>query len=206
MERHSEKKGNVTVLDRETVLIRYDDATRVLWGDETCHQVSDWVYGKGERIAPFMFSLRSGEYFKWSKKWKPRYDQHRLYYFLEGQLSIHDPESGEVARADAGEAIFWTGLRWQLRIQFWNDGSTGAGSRRSQGTPSRDAGDRNVVGKTGSESSREREIRPARQVAGRKTCRIPESLAGRRDYDDGQTRLSAYDRGGQNAVAGFPLC
>jgi quercetin dioxygenase-like cupin family protein len=110
--------GGVTVLDRETVLIRYNEATRVLWGDETCHQVSDWVYGKGERIAPFMFSLRSGEYFKWSKKWKPRYDQHRLYYVLEGQLSIHDPETGEVARANAGEAIYWSGLRWHFGYNF----------------------------------------------------------------------------------------
>lgn len=108
----------ILILDRETVLIRYADATQVLWGDEESHQVSDWVYGKGERMASFMFSLRSGEYFKWSRKWKPRYDQHRLYYVLQGQLAIHDPESGEVAHADKGEAIFWTGLRWHFGYNF----------------------------------------------------------------------------------------
>jgi quercetin dioxygenase-like cupin family protein len=110
--------SRIQVLDRETALIRYQDAGRVLWGDETSHHVSDWVYGKGERMASFMFSLRPGEYFKWSKKWKPRYDQHRLYYVYKGQLTIQDPESGEVATAEEGEAVFWTGLRWHFGYNF----------------------------------------------------------------------------------------
>ena len=45
-------------------LIRYNEATRFLWGDEESHQVSDWYYGAGERISAFMFSLRPGDYFR----------------------------------------------------------------------------------------------------------------------------------------------
>lgn len=109
---------NVQRLGREPALIRYGEATRFLWGDEESHQVSDWVYGRGERIAAFMFSLRPGECFKWSKTWKPRYDQHRLYYVLQGELAIHDPQSGEVAVAGEGEAIFWQGNKWHFGYNF----------------------------------------------------------------------------------------
>lgn len=109
---------NVVRLGREPVLIRYDEATRFLWGDEESHQVSDWLYGRGERIASFMFSLRSGEYFRWSKTWKPLYNQHRLYYVLQGHLAIHDPETGDVAVANEGEAIFWRGEKWHFGYNF----------------------------------------------------------------------------------------
>ncbi|MFA4964613.1 MAG: cupin domain-containing protein [Thermoleophilia bacterium] len=98
----------------EPTLMRRDEATRFLWGDEESHQVSDLVYGRGERIAALVFSLRPGEHFGMSKAWKPMYDQHRFYYVVEGQLAIHDPETGEVAVAAAGEAITWRGARYHF--------------------------------------------------------------------------------------------
>lgn len=99
-------------------LIRYQEATRFLWGDEESHQVSDWVYGGGSRTSSFMYSLRPGEYFKSSKTWKPLYDEHRLYYVYQGSLAIHDPVSGEVAVANEGEAIFWKGHKWHFGYNF----------------------------------------------------------------------------------------
>jgi gentisate 1,2-dioxygenase len=99
-------------------LIRYEEATRFLWGDEESHQVSDWVYGGGARTSSFMYSLRPGEYFKSSKMWKPLYDEHRLYYVYQGSLAIHDPVSGEVAVAAEGEAIFWRGHKWHFGYNF----------------------------------------------------------------------------------------
>jgi len=99
-------------------LIRYSETTRFLWGDEESHQVSDWYYGSGERIASFMFSLRPGNYFKYSDVFKTSYDQHRLYYVLQGSIAIHDPETGEVALADEGEAIFWRGNKWHFGYNF----------------------------------------------------------------------------------------
>jgi mannose-6-phosphate isomerase-like protein (cupin superfamily) len=99
-------------------LIRYSEATRFLWGDEESHQVSDWYYGAGERISAFMFSLRPGEYFRYSRNWKTLYDQQRLYYVLQGSIAIHDPQSGEVAWAEAGEAIYWHGNKWHFGYNF----------------------------------------------------------------------------------------
>jgi len=108
---------NVKRLDGPT-LIRYEEATRFLWGDEESHQVADWVYGGGARTSSFMYSLRPGEYFKHSKVWKPLYDQHRLYYVYQGSLAIHDPVSGEVAVAAEGEAIYWRGNKWHFGYNF----------------------------------------------------------------------------------------
>ena len=99
-------------------LIRYEEATRFLWGDEESHQVSDWAYGGGARTSSFMYSLRPGEYFKSSKTWKPLYDEHRLYYVYQGSLAIHDPGNGEVAIATEGEAIFWKGHKWHFGYNF----------------------------------------------------------------------------------------
>jgi quercetin dioxygenase-like cupin family protein len=99
-------------------LIRYEEATRFLWGDEESHQVSDWIYGGGARTSSFMYSLRPGEYFKHSKIWKPLYNEHRFYYVYQGSLAIHDPESGEVAVAREREAIYWRGNKWHFGYNF----------------------------------------------------------------------------------------
>ncbi len=108
---------NVKKLEGPT-LIRYSEAARFLWGDEESHQVSDWFYGAGERIASFMFSLRPGDYFRYSKAWKTLYNQQRIYYVLQGGIVIHDPESGEVAMANEGEAIYWHGNKWHFGYNF----------------------------------------------------------------------------------------
>lgn len=112
--------GKTPVL-RGPTLMRREDAEMFLWGDEESHQVSDLVYGRGEKISALVFSLRPGEHFGRSKAWKPLYDQHRFYYVVEGQLAIHDPETGDVAVAVAGEGITWRGARYHFG---YNPGST----------------------------------------------------------------------------------
>ena len=99
-------------------LVRHSEAARFLWGDEESHQVNDWVYGRGERLYSLIFSLRPGDYFKSSKTWKPLYDQDRFYYVLQGNLTMHDPVSGEVAVAEEGEAVYWSGQKWHFGYNF----------------------------------------------------------------------------------------
>jgi quercetin dioxygenase-like cupin family protein/uncharacterized cupin superfamily protein len=99
-------------------LVRHAEATRFLWGDEESRHVADLVYGRGDRISAVTFALSPGGYFKASKAWKPLYDQHRFYYIVEGTLAIHDPERGEVAVAEAGQAIHWRGARWHFGYNF----------------------------------------------------------------------------------------
>lgn len=100
------------------MLVRHHEAVRFLWGDEESGQVSDIIYGRGDGIASLTFSLAPGGYFKASKAWKPMYDQDRFYYVVQGSLTIHDPERGEVAVAEAGEAIHWRGAKWHFGYNF----------------------------------------------------------------------------------------
>jgi quercetin dioxygenase-like cupin family protein len=98
----------------EPMLVRHFEATRFLWGDTESGQVSDLVYGRGERISGFIYLLGPGHWFGSSETWKPLYDQHRFYYVVQGTLAIHDPESGEVAVAGPGEAVTWRGTRYHF--------------------------------------------------------------------------------------------
>jgi len=109
------------IYGNEPVLVRHFEATRVLWGDEESGQVSDLVYGRGERISGFIYLLGPGHWFGASKTWKPLYDQHRFYYVVQGTLAIHDPESGEVAVARAGEAVTWHGARYHFGYNVGDD-------------------------------------------------------------------------------------
>ena len=105
----------------EPMLVRQFEATRVLWGDTESGQVSDLVYGRGERISGFIYQLGPGHWFGASKTWKPLYDQHRFYYVVQGTLAIHDPESGEVAVAEPGEAVTWRGARYHFGYNAGSD-------------------------------------------------------------------------------------
>jgi quercetin dioxygenase-like cupin family protein len=105
----------------EPMLVREFEATRVLWGDTESGQVSDLVYGRGERVSGFIYLLGPGHWFSASKTWKPLYDQHRVYFVVQGKLAVHDPESGEVAVAGPGEAVTWRGMRYHYGYNVGTD-------------------------------------------------------------------------------------
>lgn len=99
-------------------LVRYAEATRFLWGDETSGQVADVIYGRNERIGALTFRLKPGGFFRSSETWKSYFNQHRYYFVVSGELTIHDPGSGEVAVARAGEVIHWRGAKWHFGYNF----------------------------------------------------------------------------------------
>src|SRR5262245_42925728 len=80
-------------------LVRYGEATRFLWGDETSGQVADVIYGRNAKIGALTYRLKPGGFFRSSQTWKSYFDQHRYYYVVEGELTIQDPGSGDVAVA-----------------------------------------------------------------------------------------------------------
>lgn len=106
---------------QEPTFVPYRDAVRFLWGDEDSHFVPDLIYGRGERIAALIYKLSPGELFKSSKTWRPLYDQDRYYYVVRGELTIQDPETGDVAVAQAGEAVYWRGARYHFGYNFGTD-------------------------------------------------------------------------------------
>lgn len=99
-------------------LVRHQEAARFLWGDAKSGQVADVVYGRNARISALIFKLKPGGLFRSSDTWKSFFDQHRYYYVLKGQLTIQDPQSGEVVTATAGEAIYWRGAKWHFGFNF----------------------------------------------------------------------------------------
>lgn len=103
---------------KEPTLVPRRDAVRFLWGDEESHFVADLVYGRGDRVAGLIYKLAPGESFGSSKTWRPLYDQDRYYYVVQGELTIQDPESGDVAVARAGEAVYWRGMRFHYGYNF----------------------------------------------------------------------------------------
>jgi mannose-6-phosphate isomerase-like protein (cupin superfamily) len=105
----------------EPTLVRKGDARRFLWGDAESRQVSDLIYGRGERLSAVVFTLGPGHWFGASDVWKPLYDQHRFYYVVQGSLAIHDPEGGHVAIAAAGEAVTWRGSRYHFGYNFGDE-------------------------------------------------------------------------------------
>lgn len=100
------------------MLVRRNDATHYLWGDEASGQVNDIIYGKNENVESVIYTLPPGGYFVASDRWRPIFDQHRFYYVLQGELTIHDPKSGDIAHAMPGQAIHWTGNRWHFGYNF----------------------------------------------------------------------------------------
>lgn len=98
--------------------VRREEAARFLWGDAKSGQVADIIYGRNARISALIFKLRPGGLFRSSDTWKSYFDQHRYYYVLKGQLTIQDPQSGEVMTAKAGEAIYWRGAKWHYGYNF----------------------------------------------------------------------------------------
>jgi quercetin dioxygenase-like cupin family protein len=98
--------------------VTYQEAARFLWGDETSGQVADIIYGRNARISALIFKLRPGGLFRSSDTWKSYFDQHRYYYVIKGELTIQDPQSGEVMTAKAGEAIYWRGAKWHYGYNF----------------------------------------------------------------------------------------
>lgn len=108
---------NVTKFDKPT-LVRRGEAVRFLWGDDKAHYVPDLIYGRGERIAGLIYKLAPGEYFRTSETWRTIYDQDRYYYVVCGELTIQDPETGDIAVAKAGEAVYWHGARYHFGYNF----------------------------------------------------------------------------------------
>ena len=102
-------------------MVRRGDARRFLWGDEESGQVADLIYGRGERLSAVIFLLGPGHRFGASNDWKPLYDQHRFYYVVQGTFAVHDPETGEVAVAHAGEAVTWRGARYHFGYNIGDD-------------------------------------------------------------------------------------
>ena len=101
-----------TVVTPPPGAVRAADATLKLWGDETAGYVNDWIYVSNEKIQQLVFSLAPGGRFGHSERSRTNLGADELFYVLSGVLALANPESGEVHRVEAGEAVWFGPDTW----------------------------------------------------------------------------------------------
>ncbi len=99
--------------------IRYEAATRLLWGEsDRTGWVPDWLYVSNDKIHQLMFAMPSGGFFRHSERLPIIYGADEVFCILSGVLVLSNPETGEVHRANAGEAIFFRRDTWHHGFSY----------------------------------------------------------------------------------------
>ena len=99
-------------------LLRFADVPRWVWGDAASHRVADWGYSTTERMNFIMFSLRPGGFWRHSENFRPSYPAHEGYYVVQGEFTLHNPQTGEVLVVRAGEALHFRENTWHYGYNF----------------------------------------------------------------------------------------
>jgi quercetin dioxygenase-like cupin family protein len=92
--------------------VPFADATLKLWGDEGSGFVNDWIYVSNERIQQLLFSMPPGARFGHSERYRTNLGADEIFYVLSGTLVLANPETGEVHRLDAGDAVWFGPDTW----------------------------------------------------------------------------------------------
>ena len=101
--------------------IRREQVSLHLWGDSEAGEVADWIYVSNEKIHHLVFGLPPGGAFKHSDDFRTIFAADELLYVLEGTLVIANPETGEVHRLTAGQAVFFRRDTWHHAFSFGPD-------------------------------------------------------------------------------------
>jgi quercetin dioxygenase-like cupin family protein len=92
--------------------IPFRDVTRHLWGDRDSGEVADWIYVSSAKIHHLVFGLPPGGAFRHSDRFRTIFAADELLHVLQGTMAIANPETGEVQRVRAGEAVFFRRDTW----------------------------------------------------------------------------------------------
>lgn len=98
--------------------IRYENVARHLWGDETAGNVADWIYVSNTKIHQIVFGLPVGGAFRHSDSYRTIFAADEIYFVLNSTLVLANPETGEVQRAQPGEAIFFRRDTWHHGFNY----------------------------------------------------------------------------------------
>jgi quercetin dioxygenase-like cupin family protein len=83
-----------------------------LWGDADSGEVADWIYVSNDKIHQIVFGLPANGFFRHSESYRTIFAADELYYVLQGELVLANPQAGEVVRACPGEAVFFRRDTW----------------------------------------------------------------------------------------------
>ena len=96
-------------------LLRHADVERYIWGDDESGHVVDWYHRNSDKLIMSLFSLAPGAKWTHSEMYKSYYDADEGYYILQGSLTFHNPETGEVQVVNEGETL-------HIRRHTWHYG------------------------------------------------------------------------------------
>lgn len=92
--------------------IPYREATMHLWGDAESGWVSDRIYVSTDKVHQLELMIPSGGRFQHSEFNRTFFAADEVFVVLDGTLAMANPQSGEVHRAEAGEAVFFRRDTW----------------------------------------------------------------------------------------------
>jgi quercetin dioxygenase-like cupin family protein len=93
-------------------LIRHQDATLPPWGDDEAGHVGDRIFVSSDKIHQLEITLGPGQGFTHSPDNRTIFAADEVFYVLEGELTLANPQTGEVVRALAGEAVMFRRDTW----------------------------------------------------------------------------------------------
>jgi quercetin dioxygenase-like cupin family protein len=93
-------------------LIHEADVTRHMWGDDESGRVDDSIYLSNRNLHALVFTLPSGKSFVHSQDYRTVFGADEVFVVLEGDFALANPETGEVVRLLAGEAVFFRKDTW----------------------------------------------------------------------------------------------
>lgn len=96
----------------QSQVIRREDAVHHVWGDTTSGFVTDRVVSSTDQLHVLEFELPPGSEFRHSETNQTIFAADVLYYVLEGELILANPQTGEVVRADAGSGRLFHAATW----------------------------------------------------------------------------------------------
>lgn len=95
-----------------------DERQRYLWGDDESRHVIDWYYLASPELLVSLHVLPPGGRYAHSDTHKSFYLADECYYLLRGELTVHNPETGEVHTVRAGEALHFRAGTWHHGYNF----------------------------------------------------------------------------------------
>lgn len=99
-------------------LIRHQDATVHLWGDNEAGHVGDRIYVSSDKIHQLEITLPPAAGFQHSENNRTIFAADEVFYVLEGELVLANPQTGEVRHAGPGEAIFFRRDTWHHGFNY----------------------------------------------------------------------------------------
>jgi quercetin dioxygenase-like cupin family protein len=105
------------------VVITRAGAARHVWGDAESGEVLDRIYVSNDRIHQLLFEISPGGQFTHSASYRTVFGADEVLYVVDGDLVVANPETGQLVRASAGEAVFFGPDTWHHAFN-WGPGPT----------------------------------------------------------------------------------